>query len=198
MAQSIPTPKNVDVAKLQSALKQELHDHWKLFLFEGVLLLVLGGAALVIPAFASVAVTVFIGWLFLVGGIVGFIASLSARALRGFWWALLSSALAIVMGIVLLWMPLEGVLTLTLALGIYYIADGVTAIMLAIQHRKDKSGAWGWLAASGIVDLILAGIIIAGWPGTAVWVIGLLVGIDMMFAGWALMMVALRSRKATA
>jgi uncharacterized membrane protein HdeD (DUF308 family) len=198
MVESIHTPQAFDVDRMRTTLKEALHDHWKLFLFEGIALIALGAAAVAVPPLASLAVTVFVGWLLLVGGGIGLVAALYGHAMKGFWWALLSSALALAAGAILLWLPLRGILTLTLVLAAYFIADGVASIMLAIEHRHDESRAWGWLVASGIVDFILAGVIISGWPGTAAWVIGLIVGVDLMFAGWALVMIALRSRKAAA
>jgi uncharacterized membrane protein HdeD (DUF308 family) len=79
--------------------------------------------------------------------------------------------------------------------GAYFIAEGVSTIMYALEHRKELSERWGWLLVSGIVDLVLAGLIIAGLPGSAEWAIGLLVGINMLFGGTSLIGMALAARK---
>ncbi|MEZ5855189.1 MAG: HdeD family acid-resistance protein [Hyphomicrobiaceae bacterium] len=195
MAQSIQTPEALKPAELSSKLRAAVHDHWLLFLSEGIALVALGFAAVAVPPLASLAVTIFLGWLLLAAGAVGFISTLAARNMPGFWWAMFSSVLALATGGILLYEPLRGVLTLTLVLGAYFVADGVASIMLAIDHRKDDSRSWGWLIASGVVDFVLAGIILSGWPGTSAWAIGLIVGIDLVFAGFALAMMALRARK---
>jgi len=93
-------------------------------------------------------------------------------------------------GIVLLLRPLSGVLSLTLVLIAFFVIEGVASIMFA-----QLSGRWGWMLASGIIDLILATIILAGLPGTAAWAIGLLVGINMVFGGSALIAMALHARE---
>jgi uncharacterized membrane protein HdeD (DUF308 family) len=86
-------------------------------------------------------------------------------------------------GIVLLLWPLSGVLSLTLILIVFFVIEGVASIMFALEHKRELSARWGWMLASGIIDLILATIIFAGLPGTAAWAIGLLVGINMVFGG---------------
>ncbi len=186
--QSAPSP------ILRAALVKSLHDHWLVFLIEGIVLIVLGLLAVVVPVIASLAVTIFIGWLFLIGGTVGLAMTLVARHAPGFWLSVLSAAVAIGAGAVLIWRPVGGVFSLTLVLTGYFIADGVVSIMLAIEHRRQFSHAWGWLLAAGIVDLLLAAIIISGLPGTAAWAIGLIVGIDLMFGGSSLVVIALRAR----
>jgi uncharacterized membrane protein HdeD (DUF308 family) len=97
-------------------------------------------------------------------------------------------------GDLLLW-PLSGVLSLTLILIVFFVIEGVASIMFALEHKRELSGRWGWMLASGIVDLILATIIFAGLPGTAAWAIGLLVGINMVFGGSALIAMALHARE---
>ena len=98
-------------------------------------------------------------------------------------------------GIILLARPVQGILTLTIVVGAYFIAEGVSTIMYALEHRRELSERWGWLLMSGIVDLVLAGLIITGLPGSAEWAIGLLVGINMLFGGASLIGMALAARK---
>jgi uncharacterized membrane protein HdeD (DUF308 family) len=91
--------------------------------------------------------------------------------------------------------PVQGTLTLTLVLSAYFAAEGVVTIMYALLHRREPATRWGWLIASGILDLVVGGLIIAALPGSALWAIGLLVGIDLMFGGFALIRMALAGRK---
>jgi len=182
---------------LQRAAAATLHEHWVLFLVEGVVLLVLGATAVVLPAIATLAVTILIGWLFLVSGIIGLITTFWMRNAPGFWWALLSAVLGIVVGLMLLASPLTGAFSLTLVLVAFFLIEGVASIMFALDHRKETSGQWGWMLASGIIDLALAIMIFAGLPSTAAWAVGLLVGINMIFGGSALIAMALHARTAT-
>ena len=183
------------IEQMQHRVVTSLHAHWVLFLVEGIILVVLGLGAIVIPPIATLAIELLLGWLFLISGIVGLISTFWMRQAPGFWWSLVSAILAIVVGIVLLLWPLTGVLSLTLVLIAFFVIEGVASIMFALEHKRELSGRWEWMLASGIIDLILAAIIIAGLPGTAAWAIGLLVGINMVFGGSALIAMALHARE---
>jgi uncharacterized membrane protein HdeD (DUF308 family) len=184
-----------DIDKIQRAVATSLHEHWVLFLVEGVVLVVLGLLAIVLPPIATLAVEILFGWLFLVSGVVGLITTFWMRQAPGFWWALLSAVIGIAAGIVLLAWPLSGVLTLTLVLIVFFAIEGVASIMYALEHKRELSGRWGFMLASGIVDLIVAAVIFIGLPGTAAWAIGILVGINMIFGGSALIAMALHARE---
>jgi uncharacterized membrane protein HdeD (DUF308 family) len=185
-----------DANQLQRALTQSVREHWVLFLIEGIVLVVLGVVAIIIPPIASIAVTIFLGWLFLISGIVGLVTTFWARHAPGFWWSLLSAVLAIAAGVVLLGWPVRGLISLTLLLIVFFIIEGVLSIMYAFEHKKELSGRWGWMLISGIIDLILAAIIWGGLPETATWALGLLVGINMLFGGSAMIAIALHARHA--
>jgi uncharacterized membrane protein HdeD (DUF308 family) len=178
-------------------MTRSIHDHWGLFLTEGIILSLLGLAAIVLPPVAGLVATVLLGWLFLIAGIVGLVATLRARQAPGFGWSLLSALVAVIAGGALLWNPLQGLVTLTFVLTAFFVVDGILIIALAIAHRRELSGKWEWMMLNGVVDLVLAAIIISGLPGTISWALGLLVGIDMMFGGASLIAMALEARKAT-
>jgi uncharacterized membrane protein HdeD (DUF308 family) len=179
---------------IRGAVARSLHEHWAMFLIEGIVLLVLGLFAIVIPQIATLAVAILIGWLFLISGIVGLIGTFMMRQAPGFWWSLVSAVLGLAAGLVLLAYPVSGAVSLTLVLIVFFVVEGVATIMFALDHRMQLSGRWGWMLASGIVDLILAVVIFAGLPDTAAWAIGLLVGINMVFGGAALIAMALHAR----
>lgn len=181
----------------QTGFAISIQAHWKLFAIEGVVLLVLGAIALLVPPLATLGLTIILGWLFLVSGIMGLIATFWARHLPGFGWSLLSALLGIGAGVVLLASPVSGALSLTLVLIVFFIIEGVASIMFAIDHRRQFSGRWGFMLVSGIIDLVLAAIIYAGLPGSASWALGVLVGINMIFGGAALLAMALHARNAT-
>jgi uncharacterized membrane protein HdeD (DUF308 family) len=184
-----------DEQGIDRTLTSAIHAHWKLFLFEGIVLVLLGIAAIVLPPIATLAFEIIIGWLFLISGLVGLFTTFWMRHAPGFWWSLLSAVIGIAAGIVLLRWPISGTLSLTLVLIAFFAVEGIVTIMYAIDHRSQLSGRWGWMLTSGIVDLILAGIIFAGLPGTAAWALGLLVGINMLFGGTAMIGMALSARQ---
>ena len=184
-----------DVTNLQSRMNAAVREHWKAFLFEGILLAVLGLAAIIVPPLASLAVTIFLGWMFLISGIAGLALTFWARQMPGFWWSLISAALAVLAGLILLARPVQGTLTLTIVVGAYFLAEGVTTIMYALEHRRELSERWSWLLVAGIVDIVIAGLIIAGLPDSALWAVGILVGINLLFGGASLIGVALAARK---
>jgi uncharacterized membrane protein HdeD (DUF308 family) len=183
-----------DIARVQRAVANALHEHWKLYLIEGIVLVLLGVAAIVLPPLATLTVTLLFGWLFLLSGIIGLITTFWMRQAPGFWWSLVSAVLGIVVGVWLLASPVAGAVSLTLLLIVFFIIEGVASIMFALDHRRELSGQWGWMLASGIVDLILAVMIFGGLPSTAAWAIGLLVGINLVFGGTALIAMALHAR----
>lgn len=182
-----------DFDRLQQALVQSVREHWMLFLIEGIVLVVLGVLAILVPMVATIAVAILIGWLFFISGIVGLITTFMMRNAPGFWWSLLSAVLGIIVGIALLSRPVLGAISLTLLLTVFFIIEGVASIMYAMEHKKELTGRWTWMLVSGIVDLFLAFIILTGLPGTAAWALGLLVGINMLFGGTSLIGMALHA-----
>ena len=193
---TLPDDASNEITELQSRMRAAVRAHWKAFLIEGILLAILGLAAMIVPPLASLAVTIFVGWLLLISGIAGLALTFWARGMPGFWWSLISAVLALIAGIILLAQPVQGVYTLTLVIGVYFLAEGVATIMYALEHRKELSGRWSWLMIAGLMDIIIAFFIIAGLPGSAEWAIGLLVGINLLFGGAALIMMALDARAA--
>ena len=189
-------PVNPILPKFKRAVANALHEHWVLFLVEGVVLLVLGTTAIALPLLATLALTIVIGWLLLVSGVMGLIATFMMRQAPGFWWSLISGLLALVVGVLLLARPVSGAFSLTIVLVAFFIIEGVASIMFSLDHKRELSGKWGWMLVSGVIDLVLALMIFTGLPSTAAWAIGLLVGINMVFGGWALIAMALHARKA--
>jgi uncharacterized membrane protein HdeD (DUF308 family) len=184
-----------NIEQIQRAVATSLHEHWVLFLVEGIVLVTLGVIALVVPPIATLAVEVLFGWLFIISGFAGLFTTFRMRQAPGLWWSLISAILGIAAGVVLLLWPLSGVLSLTLVLIVFFTIEGVASIMFALEHKRELSGRWGWMLASGVIDLILAAIVLAGLPATAAWALGLLVGINMVFGGAALIGMALHARE---
>ena len=183
-----------DSDRLERRFATALHENWHLLLIEGIILAVLGAAAIIIPQTATLAVTILLSWLFLISGVVGLMTTFMMRQAPGFWWSLFSAVLAIAAGILLIAWPASAAQALTILLIAFFILEGIATIMYALEHKRELSGRWGLLLVSGIVDLVLAAILFAGLPGTAAWALGLLVGINMLFGGFALIGLALHAK----
>jgi uncharacterized membrane protein HdeD (DUF308 family) len=182
-----------DFESLQSQLAATIHAHWKLFLAQGIVMMVLGFLAVALPNIATLAIEILVGWLFFVAGIFRALWVWRSRRAPGFAWSLLAAVLSIVLGLILIFRPLAGVLTLTMVLVAFFIVEGIASIVGAIEHRRHLR-SWGWVLFSGVVDLLLAYLIWQGWPSSAGWAIGLLVGVNMLFLGLSLIMTALSAR----
>ncbi|MGO9007160.1 MAG: HdeD family acid-resistance protein [Beijerinckiaceae bacterium] len=185
---------NPDQTDMQRAINGALKAHWRLFLFQGVIMIILGIVAIALPVAATIAVDIYVGWLFLIAGIVGLVALFSAGNIPAFLWSLITAALAVAVGVLLLWKPVEGAVSLTLVLTAFFIVEGIFQIVTSIAYRDVIGGTWSWMLVSGICDLALAAIIILGWPFSAAWVLGLLVGINLITSGFAIVMAAMAGR----
>lgn len=158
------------------------------FLGAGIIMILLGMMAISVPLVAAIAIEALFGWLFVIGGIVASIHSFRALNSGKCLLRLLSGIFYIAIGTIFLVYPMQGVLTITLLLAILFSFEGIMKIAVAVQLRSKPN--WGWLLASGIAALILASLIFSGYPGSATWVLGLLVGINLIFSGWTMVMLS--------
>jgi len=172
--------------------------HWSLYLIEGIVLIVLGVAAVVVPVVASLAVALFLGWLFLIGGIVGAYTTLVNRHAPGFWWSLVSALVTIIAGLVLVSWPIGGAISITLVLAVYLMAEGIASVMFAMRHRGSMHSGANWMIFNGVLDIALALVIIWLLPVGALWALGIFLGIDFLFGGAALIAMALEARRVAA
>lgn len=184
-----------DVDKVRASVDSQISAHWKFFLIEGLVLLALGMVAVILPAVATVAIAFLVGWLLLASGVIGLIATFSTRGTPGFVWSLLSGIAGLAAGIVLLEWPISGAFSLTVILTVFLVLEGIVSILYSLEHKRELSGRWGIMLLSGVVDLALASMIFLGLPDTAAWAIGLLVGVNLAFGGWALVSMALSARR---
>jgi len=187
---------NSDLNDLHRGVKSALSARWRLLMFEGVALIVLGVLAIAAPLFATIAVEIYIGWLFLIAGVVGLVAMFYADDIAAFLWTLVTAALSLCLGVLMLYKPGAGAATLTLALTAFFAAEGVFQIVTSLAYRKALPDAWTWLLASGVCDLILVAIIVYSWPLSAAWTLGLLAGVNLLTSGCAIVMVAFAARDA--
>lgn len=165
-----------------------------LLTFEGIVFLLLGIAAIAFPVIFTFGFEQLIGWLLVIGGIAQGIRVYQMWGTPGNFASLVNGVLSLIVGGLLLAYPMGGVLTLTLLLTVFFLIEGVFKIAFSISFTEYLN--WGWLLISGILALVMAGIIWSGWPGTALWVLGLLVGINMIFFGASLLSLVFSARKA--
>jgi len=179
-------------ASLDPEVRAGLARAWKVVMAVGVMAIAVGCVAILVPAVASVGTAIFVGWLLLFVGAVLIAAAFSAVSVGTVLLRLAWAAVTIIVGLWLIVEPNHGTLTLTLVLGIYFLFMGVTRIAIAFSSRGE-AGA-GLVGLSGIAGLLVGILILAEFPSSADWAIGLLVGIDLIFAGWSLTSVALLGR----
>lgn len=192
--------------RISASAAKSIGDHWLLFVVEGVALVALGLVAIIVPSIAPSYLTVALGWIFLGSGAIGLATTFWARQAPGFWWSLASALLAILVGVILIvneahelyggllgW-PFETAGPLRPILVLFFLVEGGASIMFAMEHRREFSGRWAWMVASGAVDIVLASIIIFNLPGTSAWTMGLLVGINMILGGAVLLAMGLHAR----
>lgn len=153
--------------------------HVKFLLFEGIVFVILGILAIVLPWFFTKAITLIIGWLLVAGGVVQGI-----RTIQQFNWpALVTTLILLGFGIWFLVWPVEATEVLTVILAIFFFFEGLFKVFLSFRLRR--LGKSGWILLSGIVSIVIAAIVWVGWPATAHWFIGLLLGINLLFFGLA-------------
>ncbi|WP_435008467.1 HdeD family acid-resistance protein [Tundrisphaera lichenicola] len=187
---------NTDLDRpIVAALRHELgalRGNWFWFVILGIALVVLGSVALGSVVIASLATAVVIGFLLLLGGVGESLGAFWCRGWSGFFFHLLSGILSIVIGIFFLRAPVDALLALTLLVACFLMVGGIFKIIAALNYRF---AAWGWPLVGGIIDLVLGLMIWFQWPGSAFWVIGLFLGINLIFRGfnWIGLGLALRS-----
>jgi uncharacterized membrane protein HdeD (DUF308 family) len=153
-----------------------------LYLGLGIAMVVAGVAAIVLPWLATLAAEALLGAILVVGGVAAGVHGVSARRGNGVALHLVGAALYVVVGALLLLFPVAGVVALTLVIGAFFLAEGVLRLVQAVRLRG-RPGV-GWLAAGGVLALVLAVLILAAWPFSAAWTLGILLGIDLIFGGW--------------
>ena len=185
-----------DLGDLHRGVKHALTARWGLLMFQGVALIILGILAIAAPLLATIAIEIYIGWLFLIAGVVELIGMFYGDDIAAFLWTLVTAALSVGLGVLLLYHPITGTVSLTLALTAFLVAEGIFQIIGSVAYRKALPGAWGWMLASGVCDLILAAIIIYGWPVSAMWTLGLIAGVNLLTSGCAIVVTAFAARDA--
>jgi len=159
------------------------------FIALGIILILIGTAAIVSPFLATLTTKILVGWILVFSGIAQVIHAFWAKDWGGFFWELLIGLLQTAAGILLLVYPIAGIIALTIFLAATFIAEGVMRVILAF-NIKPQAG-WGWVLFGGIVSFAVGAMLWAELPSSALWAIGLLVGVNIAMAGWSLLMLAI-------
>jgi uncharacterized membrane protein HdeD (DUF308 family) len=186
-----------DIHLSRQVLTEALREQWGLFLIEGIALAMLGALAILAPMIAVTAVSTLIGWVILIGGVVGLVTTFMTRNAPGFWWSLLAAVTAVVAGMILLRGAILEEVSLTLLLVAFLNIEGLAWSGYGLEHKKQLSGPQTWMLVSGIVNFMLAFIFTCRLPGTAAWAFGLLVGTSMLFGGASMIAMAVHARSSS-
>ena len=178
---------------MREAMRETVRRHSLWYLIQGALMILGGILALIYPIMSSVAVVLFLGWVLIVSGVVQGISLIDARNVPHFWLQLVSVVLSIVVGLLLIRNPEQGLLTVTLLLIVFFMVEGFSKVIFSLTIRPFPN--WGWILVSGIIGILLSLFLWSNLPVTAIWLLGLLVGIQLISEGAALGYLAWRVRQ---
>jgi uncharacterized membrane protein HdeD (DUF308 family) len=173
-------------------IREGLKRSWKALMAVGVVAIFIGCVAIIVPEVASVGTAIFIGWILVIAGAFLVAGAFMAHSIGSVILRLIWALLTVIVGLWLIVEPHNGTLTLTLVLGIYFLFMGLTRIAVAFAARGQEGA--GLVGLSGVAGFLIGILVLAKFPSSADWAIGLLVGIDLIFAGWTLTSVALVGR----
>ena len=178
----------------RNAMRETVRKHSLWYLIKGVLLVAAGVVAIIFPVFSSSFFVLVLGWILIISGVVQGLSLIGAGKVPHFWLELISVVLALLVGFLLIRDPAQAVVTITLLLIVFLMIQGISKIVFALTIRPFQS--WGWVLASGILGIVLSVLLWASLPGVALWLIGLLVGIELIGEGAAIAYLAWRVRQA--
>ena len=169
---------------LREAMRETVRRHSIWYLVQGALMVLGGVLALVYPIVSSVAVVLFLGWILILSGVVQGFSLIGAKDVPHFWLQLVSVVLSVIVGVLFIRHPGESLLTLTLLLIVFFMVEGVSKLIFALTIRPFPN--WGWVLASGVIGILLSFYLWANLPVTAIWLLGVLIGIQLICEGAAL------------
>jgi uncharacterized membrane protein HdeD (DUF308 family) len=178
---------------MREAMRNAVRRHSLWYLVQGGLMVVAGVVALIYPVVSSVAVVVFLGWLLIISGLLQGINLVDARHVPHFWLQLVSVVLSVIIGVFLARYPGEGLLTIALLLIVFFMIEGISKVIFSLTIRPFPN--WGWVLASGVIGILLAFYLWSNLPLTAVWLLGVLLGIQLICEGAALGYLAWKVRQ---
>lgn len=170
---------------------QELRQNWGWIMAFGCLMVLVGMFAIAYAVLFTIVTVFWMGAILIAAGVIEAVYAVRHRERGHLIWYLLEALLALVIGALLLRGPVAGALALTLVMAVYFVLAGVFKIIAALVLRLPY---WGWTLLNGVLSLVLGVIVWGGWPGTAFWVLGLFIGINLIFSGFGRIMLAVALR----
>jgi uncharacterized membrane protein HdeD (DUF308 family) len=178
---------------IREAMRERVKQHSFWYIVQSGLMILAGILALIFPVISSVAIVLFLGWLLIFSGILQAVSLIDARHVPHFWLQLVSVVLSALVGVLFLRNPGAGLLTLTLLLIVFFMVEGISKVIFSLTIRPFPN--WGWVFASGVISILLAFYLWANTPVTAIWLLGVLLGIELICEGAALGRMAWYARK---
>jgi uncharacterized membrane protein HdeD (DUF308 family) len=175
-------------AAMREAMRETVKRYSTWYLLEGVFLVIAGVLALVFPYIASVTLVLLVAWILIVSGVLQAIGLIGAKDVPHFWLQLISAALAIVIGVMLLRNPNAGLLVMTILLIVFFIVEGFSKIIFALNIRPVTG--WVFVLLSGVIGILLGAYLWSNMPLSSEWVLGVLLGIQLICEGAALTFLA--------
>ena len=169
---------------MREAMRETVKRHSLWYLVQSALMILGGILALFYPILSSFAVVLFLGWVLIISGVVQGISLIGAQNVPHFWLQLVSVVLSVIVGVLFLRHPGEGLLTLALLLIVFFMVEGMSKIIFALTIRPFPN--WGWVLVSGVIGILLSFYLWASLPVTAIWLLGVLLGIQLICEGVAL------------
>ena len=170
----------------------DLRNKWPIFLTAGILLVILGILAITFASWTTIFTVKLLGFLLVIGGIFQIINGFHARKWTGVSLSILLAVLSIVVGAICIFKPIVGAISLTLLFAAFFFVGGLFRMVSSLMYQFDH---WGLMFLNGLVSFILGILIVMEWPVTALWLIGLFVGIDMLLSGWSWIFLSLAAKK---
>ncbi|HEX9072987.1 MAG TPA: HdeD family acid-resistance protein [Pseudolabrys sp.] len=178
---------------IREAMRERVKQHSFWYIVQSGLMILAGILALIFPVISSVTIVLFLGWLLIFSGILQAVSLIDARHVPHFWLQLVSVVLSVLVGVLFLRNPGAGLLTLTLLLIVFFMVEGISKVIFSLTIRPFPN--WGWVFASGAISILLAFYLWANTPVTAIWLLGVLLGIELICEGAALGRMAWHARK---
>jgi uncharacterized membrane protein HdeD (DUF308 family) len=177
----------------EGAWIEEAKKNSGLLIFLGVMTVIFGLVAVASPLITGVAVAVFVGFLLLASGVARIIHALKSRQWGTGFWGTVIGILGVAAGLLMIFRPLVGLVTMTLLIAAYFLIDGLCEIIAAFKIKPDQG--WGWVLFNGVIAVVLGLMIWRQWPVSGAWAIGLLVGIHILMTGWSMIILGTGARR---
>ncbi len=177
----------------EAAWMEEAKKNSGLLVFLGIMTVIFGVIAIGSPLITGVAVAVFVGFLLLASGVARIVHALKSKQWGTGFWGTAIGVLGVAAGLMMIFRPLVGLVTMTMLIAIYFLIDGISEIIAAFKIKPDQG--WGWVLFNGIIAVVLGLMIWRQWPVSGAWAIGLLVGIHILMTGWSMIILGTGARK---